>query len=86
MPTSVRLDPELDALVARTARAMGKPKSDVIRAAVRAYCTDSLRAGTRSFYSLVEDLIGQAEGPPDLSANVRKHVLEILDAKRRRAR
>ena len=86
MPTSVRLDPELKALVARMAKALGKPKSDVIRAAVRAYCTNSLNARARSFYSIAKDLIGRAEGPPDLSTNVRKHLLEGLNAKRRRAR
>lgn len=86
MPTSVRLDPELEALVTRTAKTLGKAKSDVIRAAVRTYCTKTLNARTRSFYSLVKDLIGRAEGPPDLSTNIRKHMLEVLGAKRRRAR
>lgn len=86
MPTSVRLEPELEALVARTAKALAKPKSDVIRAAVRAYCTTSLNARAQSFYSIAKDLIGRAEGPPDLSTNVRKHLLEALHAKRHRAR
>lgn len=86
MPTSVRLDPELEDLLARAARALGQRKSDVIRAAVRAYCVTSLNARVQSFYSLAKDLIGRAEGPPDLSTNVRKYMLEALHAKRRRAR
>ena len=85
MPTSVRLDPQLEALVGKTADALSVNKSAVIREALRVFCRETLQLRGRRPYELVKDLIGCAEGgPQDLAENSRKHLVEIFNARQTR--
>lgn len=82
---SIRLDEELDRLVRRTAKALGRTKSDVVKASLRDYCTRALRQREAVPYALAEDLLGRAgSGLGDLSTNGRKYLLAFLHAKRGR--
>jgi hypothetical protein len=56
MPTSVRLDPETDALLRRIARASGRSKSWVVREALVAYGASSNHG--RSPFELMASFIG----------------------------
>ena len=56
MPTSVRLDPETEALLRRIARTSGRSKSWVVREALVAYGAQSIHG--RSPYELMEPFIG----------------------------
>jgi hypothetical protein len=56
MPTSVRLDPETEALLRRIARTSGRSKSWVVREALVAYGATS--AHGRSPYELMAPFIG----------------------------
>jgi predicted transcriptional regulator len=88
MMLSVRLDEELERLVRRTAQALGRTRSDVVKASLRDYCDRALRQREATPYALVEDLLGRAgSGRGDLSIRGRKYLLEFLHARRnRRAR
>ena len=86
MMLSIRLDEELDRLVRRTARALGRTKSDVVKASLRDYCDRALRAHEPAPYALARDLLGRAgSGRGDLSTRGRKYLLEMLHAKRGRS-
>jgi hypothetical protein len=52
MPTSVRLDPETEALLRKMARAAGKSKSWVVREAVAAYAAATTRVLRRPYDAL----------------------------------
>ena len=85
MSTSVRLDPELEVLVRKTADVLSVNKSAVIREAIRVFCRETLQLRGRRPYELVKDLIGCAEGGPrDLAENSRKHLAEIFSARQAR--
>lgn len=83
MPTSVRLDPETQALLGKLARASGRTKSDVLREALQHLARSrSADAGERSPFDEVSDLIGiGAGGPVDLA---RQHKAEYRRALARR--
>jgi hypothetical protein len=84
MMLSIRLDEELDKLVRRTAKALGRTKSDVVKASLREYCARALHQREAHPYALMKDLIGRASsGRGDLSTAGRKYLLEMLHAKRR---
>lgn len=86
MPLTVRLDPETEQLVDRTARLQGKTKSEVVREALKEYCARTTER-QKTPYELAEDLIGSVEGgPTDLSQNVHKYVLEYLTRGKRNRR
>jgi hypothetical protein len=59
MPTSVRLDPETEALLAQLARSRGQTKSAVLRAALLRLAQDqpTAEAGDGP-YALIADLVG----------------------------
>jgi hypothetical protein len=70
MPTSVRLDPETERLIARLSRTMRRTKSQVIRDAIGRFAREeaATRPTPRTPYDALEHLIGVAGGgPPDLS-------------------
>lgn len=71
MPTSVRLDPETEALLRRLARASGRTKSGVIREALQRMAAAAGEvAEPATVYLAIEDLVGiAADGPEDLAAN-----------------
>ena len=82
---SIRLDEELDRLVRRTAKALGRTKSDLVKTSLREYCERALRNNEARPYDLAKDLLGRVgSGRGDLSTRGRKYILEILHAKRTR--
>lgn len=82
MMVSIRLDEELDRLLRRTAKALGRTRSDVVKSSLREYCSRALSARAATPYALIEDLLGRAgSGRGDLSTRSRKYLLEILHAK-----
>jgi predicted DNA-binding protein len=85
MPTSVRLDPETEALLKLLARRSGRTKSEVIRDALHRMAENAREAGEpESVYQTVEDLVGIAEdGPEDLARQHKKRFREKLDRRRR---
>jgi predicted transcriptional regulator len=82
---SIRLDEELDRLVRQTAKALGRTKSEVVKASLRDYCVRALRQREVIPYTLAQDLLGRVgSGRGDLSTSGRKYLMEILHAKRDR--
>ncbi len=65
MPLSVRLSPEEEQLLERTAKKLGRSKSDLARQAVQELCHKLLHDET-SPHALGEDLFdsGELAGPP----------------------
>lgn len=86
MPTSVRLDPETEALLKRMARASGRSKSDVIREALHRMSADT--QGTSeggSLYEAIEDIVGIADaGPDDLAQQHKHYYRDKLERKRKK--
>lgn len=60
MPTSVRLDPEIKALIQRLAKQSGLTKSEIIRAALLSFAERSQAKAPRP-YDAVKHLIGSAD-------------------------
>ena len=52
MVLSVRLDEELNRLVRRTAKAMGRTKSDLVKASLQEYCERAIRRQESAPYLL----------------------------------
>lgn len=84
MPTSVRLDPETEALLRRLARSSGRTKSEVIREALhRMAGANAEAAEPESVYHAIEDLVGIADnGPEDLAEQHKKRFREKLGRRR----
>ena len=79
MTLTVKLEPELEkALDARSA-ALNQPKSELVRAAIRAYLHDTV-----SPYELGRDLFARHAGPSDLAENRKRYLAEAIGEKRRR--
>jgi len=84
MPTSVRLDPETEALLRRLARRSGRSKSEVIREALHRLAAERDEvAEPETLYRSVEDLIGIADGPEDLAERHRERFRAKLHGRRR---
>ena len=87
MPTSVRLDPETEALLRRMAKAAGKSRSWVVREAVTVYASAGLPR--RKPADALAPFIGAgATGRTDLSEDTGQRYLDLVRARsgRRRAR
>jgi hypothetical protein len=85
MMLSVRLDEDLERLVRRTAQALDRTRSDVVKASLRDYCERVLRQREVTPFALVEDLLGRAgSGRGDLSTQGRKYLMEFLHARQNR--
>lgn len=83
MPTSVRLDPETEALLRRLACASGRTKSEVIREALHRMAAGAAEAAEpQSLYHAVEDLVGIAEGPEDLAEHHKQRFRDKLHRRR----
>lgn len=84
MPTSVRLDPETEALLHRLARSSGRTKSEVIREALQRMAAATTEAAEpESLYQAIEDLVGIADdGPDDLAEQHKKRFRETLGRRR----
>ncbi len=85
MPTSVRLDPETEALLKRLAYTSGRTKSDVIREALHRMSEEARgTAGAGGLYHAIEDLVGIADdGPENLARQHKKRFREKLDRNRK---
>ena len=82
MIVSVRLDEELERLLAQTVKLLGARKSEIIKRSLREYCGRMLKQETYP-YGLIEDLLGrEGSGRGDLSTKGRKYIMETLNAKR----
>ena len=86
MPTSVRLDPETNALLNQLAKIHCRTKSDILREALRRLAQDEqVKDVDNGPYALVVDLIGIAQGGPDNLARCHKQAFrELLAGKQRR--
>ena len=83
MPTSVRLDPETEALLRKLARTSGRTKSEVIREALHRMFAETRESG--SLYHAIEDLVGIADvGPGDLARHHKQRFREKLDRRRKK--
>ena len=85
MTISVRLDPEMAAVLKRLARTRGCTQSEVIREALARLADEAaLTPEDRGPYGIVADLIGIAEGGPDIRARDHKRIVrEKLSARQR---
>ena len=85
MPTSVRLDPETEALLGKLARTSGRTKSEIIREALHRMSEEVTgTAETGSLYHAIADLVGIAEnGPADLAREHKHRFREKLGRKRK---
>ncbi len=87
MPTSVRLDPKVEAVLRRIAKRTGRTKSDVLREAILRLAERRDTEPDGSFLSMISDLVGIGTGgPPDLARRSGEVFRERLLAGRRRAR
>ena len=84
MPTSVRLDPETERLLARLARKRSQSKSDVIREAIESLARgDDAVPSDGTLLESISDLIGCVDGgPPDLSRRTGKKFRELLTSRK----
>ncbi len=84
MPTSVRLNPETEALLKRMARTSGRTKSEVIREALHRMSEEAGAAEPASLYHGIEDLVGIADvGPGDLARRHKQRFREKLNQRRK---
>ena len=86
MPTSVRLDPETEALLNRLAHTQRRTKSDILREALHRMAQDEQANETKQGpFAVVADLIGIAQGGPDDIARHHKQAFrDLLASKQRR--
>jgi len=86
MPTSVRLDPDTEALLKRLARRSGRSKSEVLREALHRMAAEPAAANENGGpYSLIPDLIGVvSNGPAGLAREHKKAYRDALAKKHRR--
>lgn len=84
MPTSVRLDPETERLLARLARKRSQSKSDVIRAAIESLARqDEAVPADGTLFETISDLVGCVHGgPPDLSKRTGEKFREALTSRK----
>lgn len=68
MPISVRLDPETEALLIKTAKALDTTKSEILKASINDFCKKTLEGKRKKPYDLISDLIGlESSGKGDLA-------------------
>ncbi len=85
MPTSVRLDPETEALLDQLAQTRRRTKSDILREALRRLAQDEqVKEVDDGPYARVADLIGIAQGGPDNLARRHKQAFRDLLASKQR--
>ena len=85
MPTSVRLDPDTEALLDQLAQTRHRTKSDILREALRRFAQDEQSKDVNNGpYALVADLIGIAHDGPDNLARRHKEAFRNLLASKHR--
>jgi hypothetical protein len=85
MPTSVRLDTQIEALVSRLAKQRGQTKSEVIREALMTLVREKGALGhPKTPYEAMVPFLGCASGgPPDLSERTGRKFGEHLRKRKR---
>lgn len=78
MTLTIKLELELEKALGARSLALGRPKSMLVREALRAYLADST-----SPFELGRDLFARHAGPADLATNRKQHFAEALLEKRR---
>lgn len=87
MPTSIRLDAELERMVTNAARQLKVTRSDVIRRSIRDYCGSVLADAEIYPWDLMKDLVGGFHsGLQDLGRNSHKYAEEIIRARHQKRR
>jgi hypothetical protein len=82
MALSVRLDEETQSALERTAKVLGKTKSEVVKKSVKAFCDKVLADKALSPYDLIRDLIpDEGSGRGDLSIRAEEILRERLSRK-----
>lgn len=76
MTMTVKLPTALEQGLRQRSAALGRPASELMRDALRAYLADT-KAPTTSAYSLGQDLFGQHDGPVDLATNRKETLAEM---------
>ena len=84
MPTSVRVDEETEALLERASQLTAVTKSQLIRTALKQYCSVIVLGSTTTPYESIKQFIGCAEGPADLARRSRHYLQDIFRAKQKR--
>jgi hypothetical protein len=83
MPTSVRLDEETEALLVKTARALNKTKTDILKISIKDFCNKALREKRKRPYDLISDLIGvESSGTGNLGIDGEKILRKVFRTKR----
>ena len=78
MTLTIKLEPDLEKALAARSLALGRPKSMLVREALRAYLADSV-----SPFEFGRDRFARHAGPADLATNRKQHFAEALLEKRR---
>jgi hypothetical protein len=78
MPTSVRVDEETEALLERAARIRAETKSELIRRALKQFCSRIVMGKALTPYESIKGLLGCAEGPRDLARRSRDYLQEAF--------
>jgi Arc/MetJ-type ribon-helix-helix transcriptional regulator len=76
MTMTVKLPAALEQGLRQRSAALGRPASELMRDALRAYLSDT-KASATSAYELGQDLFGLHGGPVDLAANRKEVLLEV---------
>lgn len=84
MLTSVRVDEETEALLERASQLTAATKSQLIRTALKQYCSVIIRGSMATPYESIKQFIGCAEGPPDLARRSRHYLQEAFRGKQKR--
>lgn len=79
MTLTIKLEPDLEKALGARSAALGRPKSYLVREALRAYLTESTSA-----YEIGRDLFARHAGPADLASNRKKYLAESVSEKHRR--
>jgi len=84
MPVSVRLDRETEQMLERAASVLGASKSEVIKKAIKSYCSEVLTKKKPSAYELTKDLLGlDGSGRGDLSTRAEEILRQSFAAKKK---
>lgn len=86
MPVSVRLDKETEELLGKTAKLLGKTKSEVVKKSIRQYCMPIAEEKKQSLYEFIKERIDKwpGSGRGDLAIRSKEILRERLREKYKR--
>ncbi len=83
MAVSARLDKETEELLNKAAKVTNTPKSKIMKASIKEYCSRVLSQKKPTPYELAKDLIGkEGSGRGDLSMKGEEILREMFEKKR----